>query len=419
MKRTSTSIPARLIIRLALMCWLIAFALPPTSTADTYREAANPPAEQPATPESVSDANAPTTAPGATYTTRLPLVYFPAKLSNRLGFGVATSPIARYPELTSLRAGWYVDWKVSINPERPWGMEFVQTVRLHQKLTCALGTANAYDRAACPYVVPYDYYIFPGKATITEAAKANRGAIWLIGNEMDRRDWPGGGQDEMLPELYAIAYHDLYTHIKSVDPTARIAIGGVIQATPLRLEYLTKAWNHYQATYGQPMPVDIWNVHNFILQERKDGYGASIPPGSSATVGVTYPDDNSHINMLWFGNQIRAFRQWMKDRGQQNKPLIVSEYGVLLFNNGLENQTTVENFMIETFNHFLNTKDCNLGLPSDACRLVQRWNWYSLDDPSADFNEFGRLFNPWTLQITPTGAKYRTWSLTNIDLLKY
>ena len=43
------------------------------------------------------------------------------------------------------------------------------------------------------------------------------------------------------------AYHELYTLIKGADPTARLAIGGVIQATPLRLEYLTKVWNEYRA----------------------------------------------------------------------------------------------------------------------------------------------------------------------------
>ena len=36
--------------------------------------------------------------------------------------------------------------------------------------------------------------------------------------------------------------------------------------------------------------------------------------------------------------------------------------------------------MIQTFDYFLNTKDCNLGYAADQCRLVQRWNWYSFNE---------------------------------------
>ncbi len=257
----------------------------------------------------------------------LPLIYTPL-ISYRLGFGASTGPITRFPEIASLKAGWYYDWGVRANPVRPNLMEYVQTIRVHQQLTCELYSANAHNRAICPYAVPHDYVFSPGLDQIAAAARANPGALWLIGNEMDRRDWPGGGQDETLPETYAVAYHDLYHFIKSVDPRARIAIGGVIQATPLRLEYLTKIWNTYQQRYGSPMPVDIWNVHNFILKETADDYGAGIPPGSNALQGVTYPTDRTHVDMTIFDQQIRAFRSWMKERGQQNKPLRVR--GVVL-----------------------------------------------------------------------------------------
>jgi hypothetical protein len=232
---------------------------------------------------------------------------------------------------------------------------------------------------------------------------------------MDRRDWRNGGaQDEMLPELYARAYHDLYTFIKGVDPRARIAIGGVIQATPLRLEYLTKAWDEYQRLYGKPMPVDVWNVHNFILKEDINDFGASIPPGSTATRGwfpPNPPGDWSHFDLTIFRQQIIAFRQWMKDRGQQNKPLIVSEYGILYYHlQGMEEPQTVHDFMLGTFDIFMNLKDCNLGLPSDNCRLVQRWAWYSLDDPGEGFNKYGALFDDDTGQISSTGVKFREYA---------
>ena len=36
-----------------------------------------------------------------------------------------------------------------------------------------------------------------------------------------------------------------------------------------------------------------------------------------------------HDNMAIFDQQVRAMRTWMKNHGQQNKPLIISEYSLL------------------------------------------------------------------------------------------
>ena len=333
-----------------------------------------------------------------------------ASLSYRLGYA-SGGGLRSYPEAPSLRAGWYVDWTVQQKPARPNGIEYMPVVRVHQTLTCPLYSTNAHDRDLCPYAVPHSYIVSPSRDQIASAARANRGQLWLIGNEMDRRDWPGGGQDEMLPELYAVAYNELYTLIKQNDPTARVAIGGVIQATPLRLEYLSKVWTSYQQKYGAAMPVDVWNVHNFILREEANKYGAGIPPGSNATSGVVYESDRTHIDMGIFDSQIRDFREWMRERGQQQKPLIVSEYGVLYAHEGLEDAATVGGFMESTFDYFRTYRECGLGLASDGCRLVQRWNWYSLDDMHTSFNQYGALFNPKTGQITQTGARFRDYAI--------
>ena len=335
----------------------------------------------------------------------------PPPVADRVAYGATTYPITRYPGINDLRAGWFVDWAARAQPAAPPGTEYVQMVRVHQKLAC--GDAYNADRVNCPYAVPYDYRVSPSRSTIVAAAQANPGSLWLIGNEMDRRDWclawqsfpwtcvPGTasiGQDEMLPEVYAEAYHELYNLIKGADPTAQVAIGGVIQPTPLRLQYLDIVWNSYQSKYGTTMPVDVWNVHNFIMKEYLNDFGASIPPGlpGNPQVGVTYSTDWTHVDMGIFNEQIRRFRQWMKDKGQQNKPLIVSEYGVLYFHDGIGALSVTKQFMQNTFDYFLNTKDCSIGLPSDECRLVQRWAWYSLDSPASSFgpNQNAVIFRP-------------------------
>jgi len=361
---------------------------------------------------------APSAPPSPLY---LPWISAQVPLSTRLGFGSVMKSVTSYPEIASLRSGLYLNWTANSKPVRPAGIEYAQMIRVHQNLECPIGTNP--NRVVCPYSIPHSYTYRPNAATIAQIAVANPGSLWLIGNEMDRMDWYGSYQDEMLPELYAVAYHELYTLIKGADSSARVAIGGIVQPTPLRLEYLTKIWDTYQLLYGETMPVDVWNTHAFILREKLNEWGASIPPGSLATVGeheygaLPHPQ---HIDMTIFDKQIRAFRQWMKDRGQQEKPLIVSEYGVLYHNWMLgvpddDSQTPI-NFMTATFDYFLNTADCSLGYSADNCRLVQRWVWFSLDYKS-DFNKYHYLFDPDTLQITDTGKAFREYSLQHLGQL--
>jgi hypothetical protein len=349
------------------------------------------------------------------------------ELALRIGYGATRTPLQRYNALGTLWAGWWLDWSATLAPERPHDMEYVQVVRVHQKLACEVWHHS--DRQACPYAEPYDYLYSPDQATIQAIAQANPGALWLIGNEIDRKDWAYcadwdgtfcktvaySGQDEILPSTYATAYHDLYTLIKAADVTALVANAGVIQATPLRLKYLTQIWDSYWAQYGGPMPVDVWNVHNFILQEKARDWGAEIPPGLTEETGEYLDDTTTHLDLAIFGQQIRAFRQWMKDHDQQAKPLIVSEYGVL-FSNGVmglreDDPKPVQNFMTGSFDYFLDTQDCTLGFVQDECRLVQRWVWYSLDDKTGGFNPFGRLFDPDSTEISETGQVFRDYIL--------
>lgn len=363
-----------------------------------------------------------TVPPPAVY---LPVVATkPLSLAQRIGFGLTSASLSHYSDVGELGAGWYLDWQVRSAPERPNQMDYVQMIRLHQKLACGLPYHS--DRTVCPYATPLTYTYQPSQTAIEAAAQAKPGSLWLIGNEMDRVDWAYclewvgshcktvgyNGQDEMLAETYAVAYHDLYHLIKAADPTARIAIGGVIQPTPLRLDYLTAVWDHYQSAYSTTMPVDVWNVHNFIIQEKAKDWGADIPPGIEAQVGAYVGHPETHIDMQIFDEQIRAFRQWMKERGEQQKPLVVSEYGVLYYNGlmGLPDRPSyVQDFMVATFDYFYKTKDCTLGLASDGCRLVQQWNWYSLDDTWGNFNPYSRLYDPNTRQITATGERFRRY----------
>ncbi len=355
----------------------------------------------------------------------------------RVGFSMlAQGKPSSYSGVAQLGAGWYHDYLAQSAPERPQGAVFVQNVFLHQQTTC---NRQIRDRVACPYVTPYTYKVTPDIASIQAAAKSTPGLLWLLGNEVDRVDWgrdtrwgaddiygpvAPGGQNEMLPELYAQAYHDLYYVLKGADPTAKVAIASVIQGTPLRIAYLNRVWAEYERLYHTPMPVDVFNVHAFIFKEDCNDYGADVPPGSGVCQGEScatnpaYCTDLHHINLQLFGQYIRAYRQWMKDHGQQNKPLIVTELGVAYRYDWPPYQGTyyetpqvVVDWLRATFDYMYNTKDSTLGLPADGGRLVQAWAWYSLDDRGGGDAHPPLLNADGTLSVV--GQAFADWARTH------
>ena len=295
---------------------------------------------------------------------------------DRFGVGVPLGPITDYP-VERLGLGWYLNWRVEVDPPRPGGVAFWQMVRVSER----------------------GYH--PDPDTIRAAAAANPGSVWLIGNEPDVI-W----QDNTTPERYAVIYHELYRLIKSVDPTARIAIGGVAQPTPLRLAYLDRVLEAYRVRYGRPMPVDVWNAHNFILREERDSWGVGIPPGVEAESGMLY-EIQEHDDLTLFREQLFAFRRWMAARGQRDRPLVVSEYGIVMPADYGFDPARVEAFMTATFDLFLTLTDPEVGYPADGGRLVQWWCWYSLADT---MYPTGNLFDPDTKAPTPLAvafARYR------------
>lgn len=420
----------------------------------------------------------------------------------RLGVGSSGQIAAYATEVLNL--GWYVNWRTDLHPPRPGGIEYVQMVRLQQ-------------------TGPTTYAFQPSAAELGQTALANPGSVWLIGNEPDRRAW----QDDVTPALYARAYHELYTLLKSADPTAQVAVGGIVQATPLRLRYLDMVRQTYRQLYGKELPADLWNIHTFVLREEADSWGADLPPGIETAIGYSgawvtenmtagtvhtsaqtgdqavlsfegnwaswtalhspaggrvrvsvdhqyretvsttaaeagaqvhsytslgygrhaltlevvgdgavrldefhaaslgsaamqdsdlYPSllaaIRDHDDLDLMQSQIVAFRRWMADHGERDKPLIISEYGVLFpeyivdedgntFGDG-----RVAAFMTGSFDRFRSLRDSAYGLPADGGRLVQRWAWYSLADPY--FN--GALFDNITRQITPLGTAFRDYA---------
>lgn len=343
----------------------------------------------------------------------LPLVfqnYFQASSAAplcRLGLNQVNRPPDAYPpgDFNRLRAGWYFNWSTSMNPARPNGIKYAQSVFVKQwKWNNGL---VLYHRDA-PYAEPYTYTIRPSISQIKQIAAANPGSLWLVGNEIERRDWgnfPGQGQQEILPEVYAVAYHEIYKAIKEADPSAQVANGSIIVPTPLRLEYMTRIWNEYIRLYGEPMPVDVWQIHVYLGPEKRNSWGIDIPAGIDAEVGMFYFGEGDQRNILvnkdftYVPDLVRAFRTWMKERGQQNKPLIITEFGVSMPDWVLPGEFTWEKirdeYLYPGLAFMLNEKDPQLGYPADEYRLVQSVWWWSLDGDGGEYEDgkFYQFFN--------------------------
>jgi streptogramin lyase len=256
---------------------------------------------------------------------------------------------------------------------------------------------------------PYGYRVDP--AVLGPLVDANPGATWLVSNEPDSI-W----QDDLPPAEYARIYREVHLFLKGRDAGSRVAAGGIVQPTPLRLQYLDLVLQAYQARYGHALPADLWHIHNAILNEVSCSYdpahcwGAQIPPGVEANVGVRRDvDDNDNLDI--FKAQIWAFRRWMADRGYGGLPLLVSEFGVLMPEEYGFDAARVAAFMTGTFDFMATAGDPLLGDPLDGGRLVQRWAWFSLDVPAYDpqtaptgFN--GNLFDPQTAAITAHGLHF-------------
>ena len=343
---------------------------------------------------------------------------------NNCRYGVTSTSKTEYPWLDAVYSGSFITFNWFSQTDTP-NTAHIPMVRFRQ------------SKDANGNRLP-QYIIIPSTGYLGSLAAQKPGQLWLLGNEPDRV----AVQDDIEPALYAQAFHEAYLAIKSADPTARIGNAGLVQFSPNRQQYLTKVWDAYRARYNAPMPVDVWNMHVYILPEKrleptlgKDVANdiASVAIGTDLSTAMyetvnfprnqyncSNPDDQfycyaEHDNMTVFRKQVTAMRQWMKDRGQQNKPLIISEWSIL-YPYEVDSPTScfiqdengqcftpqrVNNYMKNTLSYLENTQDANLGYAGDNNRLVQQWYWFSMYSSAVGY--VSNFLNPDHAQTTNAG----------------
>jgi hypothetical protein len=314
----------------------------------------------------------------------------------RFGVAARSSQFEHIDVVSKLNAGWYLDFWADM-PEPPDGLTYAPMVRIDQDR----GGSTDCGR-------PWDYSFDPPltDSGIGRRVDAMPGAQWLIGNEPERV-----GQDGVCPGDYARAYHEAYEYIKGRDPTAQVFAGGVVEPTPMRLAYLDMVLDAYEDYYGEPMPVDGWSAHLYVLSETSND-DAHIALGTDPDLGVPYSPvcdreeswcHAEHDDLDLLGGLVVGMREWMRDRGYRDRPLLITEFGILkpyhLGPGATCSKTTcsgtgdgcfcdeegeafhpqrVADFAIGVLDLLRTATDPDLGHPADGNRLVQQWVWFHL-----------------------------------------
>lgn len=275
----------------------------------------------------------------------------PFSLGWRIGVGIPD----RNPLLFSwpdVRPGWYLNW--SAQP----GIDDESLARL------GFGFA--------PMVRIGKNGLVPDWPLLHDLAGRNPGRTWLIGNEPDVL-W----QDGATAEEYACYFGLASEAIRRADPTAIVGGPGISQVTPLRLDYLDAILESYRTLFQEEIQIDVWTIHTFVLREDIDDWGVGLPPGFEERERGLLWDIEDHDNLTLVENQVRLMRRWMEKKGQREKPLYVTEYGILMPEDyGFSPSRTID-FMIGSFDLFRRLRDPEMGYSPDDNRLVQRWVWFS------------------------------------------
>ena len=336
----------------------------------------------------------------------------------RVGVSAGTGDIpTQISWIPYFKSGWFLNFATS-SQSVPSNVDFVPMIGVFQVKD---GNTRLPD---------YTTNIALTDAGLGAKIANNPGATWIVGNEVDRI-----GQGDIEPHIYAIAYHDIYYFIKERDPTALVAVSGLVEVTPNRLQYLDLMWESYLDTFKETMPVDVWTMHLYILPEvdvngQPNGI-ASTAVGTDPSLGrresgggsAPCPLDSvycfaEHDDLGIFEEQVIAMRNWMAEHEYQTAPLLITEYSILfpyILNPGscflmdeygqCFTPERISNWVVGTFDYLNNATDPTIGNPYDNNKLVQRWLWYSLNTEVA--GDSSDLLNEELTGPTEVGEVFR------------
>ena len=178
------------------------------------------------------------------------------------------------------------------------------------------------------------YLITPhyADADLENAVRSNPGQWWLIGNEPN-----DPFQDNMSPQAYAAFYHRGLAQVCRLDPSARVVPAGIAGAD---WEWAGAFRESYLDQYGRYPPLDAWNIHNYILEPEHD-----------------------QLDLEEFQRRVLSFREWMARIGDEQLPLLLTEFGALYHSSASDEE--VATYLQEVVGWLESTDH------------VQHWAWFA------------------------------------------
>ena len=142
-----------------------------------------------------------------------------------VNYGSSVDNASQVEWLDDLGSGWHANFGTDAGGEAPNGSEFVPLIWVQQ------------HKQGSTYLPTYSVTPPLTDAGLGQLIDARPGALWIVGNEVDRGAELGvTPQGDTLPHIYAKVYHEVYHFIKNRDPTALVAKSGLVEVTPGRLQ---------------------------------------------------------------------------------------------------------------------------------------------------------------------------------------
>ena len=258
-----------------------------------------------------------------------------------------------------LGAGSYYGWGRDTGAETAGFETFLMVGKIDDEGSRACSNWSRYNSDWVCHL-QYDASGLPGNPVLTSFSviddlilnQGQKGKIWSVGNEPDWYPYTS-------PEDYAKWYHAFYTEIKKWDPTAKVMIGGLHSPNSHQIvDYLkgfddhrsgwdsfTYGWidkfnYEYQTQFGTLAPIDIYNIHDYPDDDMRAGFD----PNNIESLKTALNQAVDRINY---------FREYMNYIGEQDKPLWITEFG-LLMTTAVSEQDPAYNYQYQNyFDYFL------------------------------------------------------------------
>lgn len=265
--------------------------------------------------------------------------------------------------LQQLGVGWYHDWtggKLSdgiIGGKRE-NLQFMGLVGGYSQ------TKNSPQTIESPVCQDLKNFILSNRDKFPEDME------WIIGNEIGLDD------GKLTASEYAGHFINWKKCLLYIDSTFRVGSGAISQlqkSTPdpqgtphcVGLNDPRSGAKYFEDYIKEIKKIDSTNLPDFYVNH---GYTYCLTDHGNSAPAFSI---EKTVDIEAFKWQIQEYRRILKNAGEQNKDLIIKEWGPFNIQVGFENR---QRHLQDTIDYMAQATDRDIGNPEDDYRLVQKWS---------------------------------------------